>query len=235
MLNKRNLSDFYSQLAATSEVFNIIHESNNELEKAIIGDALHKEDSPVDNHQLDSAQRYILSNIHGEQLRSIAEYLCVCMHTYEFKKNSSVPRNAILIGEHISTTDYDLLAKINLYNHTINCAVCAIDISKNQPQAIRDIIIVIALLHDFGKCQTILSQYDHVNENHEKISARFSENLLLDFDVSDELKQVIFSTLFDYHTADKDKEKTIYAPIVIQADIKSRILEKKFLKQKSRK
>ena len=235
MLKKQNLTEFYSQFAATVEVFNIMHESNNELEKAIIGNSQLQQNIAVVNPILDASQRYILSHVHDSQLHQIAEHLCECMHSFKFKKSSSVPRNTKLIGEHATTTDYELLAKINLYNHTINCAVCAIEASKNQPQKIRDIVIVIALLHDFGKSPKILRLFNNINADHEKISARFAENVLNDFNVSDELNQVIFSTLFDYHTSDKDKEKTIYAPIVIQADIASRILEKKFLNQKSRK
>lgn len=232
MLGKRNLTDFYSQLAATSEVFTIIHESNNELEKVIISNLSVSNKEVVENPLLDAAQRYILSNIHESELRAFAEYLCVYMHTHNFKKESSVPRNTNFIGDFVSVSDYDLLAKINLYNHTINCALCAIDECKEQPQAIKDIVIVIALLHDFGKCPAILVQFNDKNENHEKISARFALNALIDFDINEELKQIIFSTLFDYHTSDKEKEKTIYAPIVVKADIASRILEKKFLQGK---
>lgn len=232
MLNKRNLTDFYSQLAATAEVFSIIHESNNELEKVIIGNLSASEKKSVENPLLDAAQRLILANIHASELRAFAEFLCVYMHTHNFKKQSSVPKNTNFIGDFVSLTDYDLLAKINLYNHTINCALCAIEECKEQPQAIKDIVIVIALLHDFGKCSSILRQFNDKNENHEKISARFALNALIDFDVSDELKNVIFATLFDYHTSDKEKEKTIFAPIVIKADITSRILEKKFLQDR---
>lgn len=230
MLIKRNLVEFYSGLASTAEIFSTINKQNKELEKQHEPIRLENKTEKA-NGIIEASQIYVLSKIKNNELLDVATKICSLMHEYKFKEISSVPRNTKLYGEHFSTTDYETLSMINLYNHTINCAICSIDICKNEPQLIRDIVLIIALLHDFGKAPAIQNVFGDKNEDHEKVSAKFAKDLLDDFDdIPSELKETIFITLFNYHSEDKNKQTTIYLPLVIRADVAARVLEKKFIK-----
>lgn len=232
MLVKRDLVEFYSGLASTAEIFNAINKQNKALEKEHSPLVLETAPEYESNTILEPSQVYVLSRVQNKELLDVATRICELMHEYKFKEISSVPRNAKLYGDHFTTTDYEILARINLFNHTMNCAICSIETCKDEPRIVKDIVLVIALLHDFGKAPVIQSAYGEKNEAHEKISAKFAEELLNDFDVSQEIKDNIFVSLFNYHNEDKNKQTTIYLPLVVAADVAARVLEKKFIKSR---
>lgn len=73
-------------------------------------------------------------------------------------------------------SDYEIVSKINLFDHTINCAISSIEICKEQPQVIRDIVMVICLLHDAGKSPSV-QRIPKINEAHDVLSMGFPKKL----------------------------------------------------------
>jgi len=235
MLVKNSLPEFYVKLAATVEIFRTIYKTNESLEKSIESAIPLTKDTDLDSSRkngLDDYQEYILSRIKTEEFSNLAKYLMLCMHEFNFKGVSSVPNNTTLISEFSALSDYEILSKTNLHNHTLNCALCSFEICKDQPQVIKDIVVNICLLHDFGKSPIVQKRFKDKNERHDQTSARFAIDVLEKFGLSAELKKIIYTTLFNHHSEEKNKEQTIYSPFLIQSDIAARTIEKRFSKAK---
>ena len=235
MLRKRNLPDFYARLAATVEIFRTIGNTNDKLETSVISRNAIADKSSHEEKKLsglDDYQEYILSHIKTDEFVNLAQYLMLCMYEFDFKGVSSVPNNTTLINEFSTLSDYEILSKTNLFNHTLNCALCSFEICKEQPQFIKDIVAIICLLHDFGKSPMVQKQFKDKNERHDQTSARFSIDVLEKFGLSEEIKKIIYTTLFNHHSDEKNKEQTIYSPFLINSDIAARTIEKRFIKGK---
>lgn len=235
MLRKKDLEVFYSRLTATVEIFRTINNTNDSLEKSISSSAPLTEavdDNSCKINVLDAYQGYILSRIETKEFANLAKYLMFCMHEFNFKGVSSVPNNTTLISEFSTISDYEILSKTSLHNHTLNCALCSFEICKDQPQLIRDIVVNICLLHDFGKAPAVQKQFKDKNERHDQTSARFAVDVLEKFGLSEELKKIIYTTLFNHHSDEKNKEQTLYTPFLISSDIAARTIEKKFTKSR---
>ncbi len=231
MLNKRvDLTEFYSKIGAIEELFKIINSKNSQLEQnAVIKSQKSIVIDPAKNSHLEASQRYILSLIKTKELHAFAEFIMNYMVHNRFNNISSVPNNTIIVSEHLGMSDYEIVSKINLFDHTINCAISSIEICKEQPQVIRDIVMVICLLHDSGKAPSVQKDFKNKNEAHDILSARFSKEAMQDFDISDELQRSIFVTLFNHHNQDKNKEQTMYSSFLVASDVTARKLEKKFI------
>lgn len=229
MLKKRNLIDFYTSVAAVEQIFRTIVETNAALEKELLRDK-NIRSLPEKNKKFCDMQNFILSHIESSELKQFAEYLMQSMIDNDFKGTSSVPTNTIIISDNgLVTSDYEIVSRITLYHHTLNCAICAIDVCKEQPLVIRDIVLTLCLLHDFGKNSKIQRHFKNKNESHDQTSARFAKEAMAKFDINEELQLTIFNTLFNHHNQER-KESTIFLPLLIKSDIEARILEKKFIK-----
>lgn len=153
------------------------------------------------------------------------------MAEYKFKDSASV--NAAYDKHLIEYNNrYKLLSKINLFSHTINVVIETIKLTKDLPNNLRDIAILLALLHDVGKNSTIAKEFCYEERNkeaHHKISANYAKHILYDeklnqdSTVSKDLIDNIYSTLRSHH--ETDRENSIFLDILIQADMNARELE----------
>lgn len=162
---------------------------------------------------------------------SVFERIFLDMSKFNFKDDASVNQ---AYDKHLIEYNnrYKLLSKIDLFSHTINVVVETIRITKDLPQNLKDISILLALLHDVGKNKIIASDFCYEDKNkeaHHKISANYAKHILYDeklnknSTVSNELIENVYSTLRSHHEA--DKENSIFLEILIQADMKARELE----------
>lgn len=160
--------------------------------------------------------------------------LFISMDKNEFKRTQSVSQN---YDTHLIKYNnrYKLLSSINLYSHTINVVVEAIKISIDNklPQQVQDIVILLAVLHDFGKNQLIAKEFQFEKENlgkHHRISANYAkfimfEESLLDVEqgITKELIDMVYTTLRSHH--EEVKNNNMFLKLLINADTNARELE----------
>ena len=234
VLQKRNLQEFYTSVATVHQIFKTIAGNNQKLEERY----LTTNPIPVIEKKLlglSAEQEYILAHVKTDELSQAIFDLLVFMNTNKFNKYTSVPN-------HIQTSkmekdSYGLVGRVNLYEHTLNCAVCAIEITISQPQIIREITILVALLHDFGKHPKIANQYPkQAIGRHDKVSALFAQDFLKIYRDEKIFLDVIFTTLDNHHEKDEKVLKTtIYLDILKNADEKARTMEESFVKLRLKK
>lgn len=97
--------------------------------------------------------------------------------------------------EHHIDNALDSLEKhITLYEHTKNVINCAIDCTSNKPDVIKAIVILLALVHDFGKSPLIVSEVIknnsdiYTNSRHDIISSYYLKKVLLKNKENDNLE-----------------------------------------------
>lgn len=250
MLKKRDINNFYKNIVITHNVFETVVLKNKSLEEEYykknpkLKIEFQKKEKikkllPVITK---ASERYIINNIQDNGIKKIALNLFLDIHKFDFTKHSSVPKNreSVLRDE---TTRYDLLSKINLYNHTVYCAISAIEIcQKNDiPQAIADLVIILAILHDFGKHPEIFEKYKNKNDDlHNIVSSYYVKKIFrvyIDKDIhQDTYKQLIY-TLYNHHklpettrkNINKNERDTLLIYLLNQADYLAREKEQIFI------
>jgi len=222
MLKKRDVNNFYENIVITHKVFETVAEKNRVLEEKYYDEnpelKIEFQKKEIAEKLLpvitNSSERYIISNIDDIGVKVIAINLFLDIHKYDFTKHSSVPKNreSVLRDE---TTRYDLLSKINLYNHTVYCAISAIEICRKNdiPQAITDLVIILAILHDFGKHPEIFEKYKNKNDDlHNIVSSYYVKKIFRVYigkDIhQDTYKQLIY-TLYNHHKLPETTQKNI--------------------------
>ena len=160
--------------------------------------------------------------------------LFISMDKNEFKKSPSVSSS---YDTHLFNNNnrYKLLSSINLYSHTMNVVVEAIKISieNKLPQQVQDIVILLAVLHDFGKNPSIVREFKFEDDNsskHHRISANYAkfimyEESLLDDEqcITKELIEMVYTTLRNHH--EEVKNSNMFLKLLINADTNARELE----------
>lgn len=231
LLKKRNLKEFYTGIATVHQIFKTIADNNQKLEEQyLVANPAPKIEKKLEG--LTPEQEYILAHVKTDELFKAIFDLLVFMNVNKFDKHSSVPHN-------VETTkagkdSYDLTSRTNLYDHTLNCAVCSIEVTINQPQIIREITILLCLLHDFGKHPKIESRYPkQAIGRHDKISALFAQDFLKMYRDEQVFLDVVFATLDNHHEKDEKVLKTtIYLDILKESDEKARTMEQAFIKMR---
>lgn len=250
MLEKRNVNSFYEKIVIAHKVFETVAEKNKALEEKYYGEnpELKIEFQKKERAKnllpalTNSSERYIIGNINDNGLKRIAINLFLDIHKFDFTKHSSVPKNreSVLRDE---TTRYDLLSKINLYNHTLYCAISAIEIcQKNDiPQAITDLVIVLAILHDFGKHPEVFEKYKNKNDDlHNIVSSYYVKKIFrvyIDKDIHQDTYKQLIHTLYNHHklpettrkNTDKNERDTLLIYLLNQADYLAREKEQIFI------
>jgi hypothetical protein len=212
MLKKRNVNEFYENIAITHKIFETVVEKNKKLENKYYEEnpALKVEFQKKERAKkllpaiTDPSEKYIINNIGNNGIKKIAINLFLDIHRFDFTKHSSVPKNreATLRDE---TTRYDLLSKINLYNHTMYCAISAIETcQKNDvPKSITDIVIILAILHDFGKHPEIFSKYKNKSDDlHNIVSSYYVKKNFRTYigkDIHEDTYKQLIHTLYNHH------------------------------------
>jgi len=250
MLKKRDVNKFYENIVVTHEVFKTITKKNKALEEK------HYIQNPklkIEFQKRERAkkllplitvpsERYILDNINDNGIKKIAINLFLDIHKFDFTKHSSVPKNreSVLRDE---TTRYDLLSKINLYNHTLYCAISAIEIcQKNDiPQAIADLVIILAILHDFGKHPEIFEKYKNKNDDlHNVVSSYYVKKIFRNYigkDIHQDTYKQLIHTLYNHHklpdkmqkNGDKNERDSLLIHLLNQSDYLAREKEQIFI------
>lgn len=226
------LSDFYEKVLVTHEVFKKVQDNNkkHEIKKDL------EEDKSVLNDELtikDVHTKIIVSSLKTQLFISIIKELIEIMKKHNFNEVSSVRSVYQKIG--FSNNQYQKLAQIDLFKHTINVALETKKILfqvNNTPIEAIEISVLIALLHDFGKSPVIISKYkEDENHKHQHISATFSKTFLEQFKkngMTEEVIQLIYKTIFSSHDTDS-KNKNFFKDILIEADSRARNKEIKYL------
>lgn len=121
----------------------------------------------------------------------------------DFISNSSVSKKFEALYD-FNETQYNLLSKINLLTHTLNCLIYSmLHQDKNMPSDIREEITILALAHDFGKNSNIKNIYaKNKNLSHNEISANYLKTICLKTGVEDEITKRMFLTLQNHHNKD---------------------------------
>lgn len=250
MLKKRDVNKFYENIIITHKLFETITEKNKALEKKYYAKnpKLKIEFQKKQNAKkllpliTDSSEKYIINCIKDNGIKKIAINLFTDMHKFDFTFPSSVPKNreTVLRDE---ITRYDLLSKIKLYNHTINCAIAAIEIcQKNDiPQAISDLVIILAILHDFGKHPTIFEKYKSKNDDlHNVVSSYYVKKVFRSYigkDIHEDTYKQLIHTLYNHHKIpdhtqknnNKKERDTLLIYLLNQADYLAREKEQIFI------
>ncbi|MBE0491043.1 MAG: HD domain-containing protein [Sulfurospirillum sp.] len=161
MLQKRDLKEFYTRVASINSIFNTITKSNQKLEDELALSETKKGPTvTLPNKPTHNALKYIIRHVSNVTIKEAIVELFDVMVDMEFEKISSVPNHVPTNSE---KNTCNIRAKVNLFNHTINIMTEAIDICEHEPSATRDIVILLALLHDFGKCAKLVETYSLSN------------------------------------------------------------------------
>jgi hypothetical protein len=160
--------------------------------------------------------------------------LFIDMSKAEFKKTESVSQS---FDVHLLSYNnrYKLLTEIDLYSHTMNVVVETIKITKDIPQDTKNIAILLALLHDFGKSKLISDEYRFeakAKGKHHIISANYakytmqSEKLsyLSKEEITNELIELVYEVLRNHHE-ENIVNKNIFFKLLEKADANAREIE----------
>lgn len=197
MLDKRDLKEFYTQISLVDSIFSTIAKTNQKLEKNI---AVPNKDKSLllPNEKDNPALKYINRHVSNFTIREAIAELFGIMIKFDFSQNSSIPNHRNSSND---TQQYKAIGKINLHNHTINVVIEAINVCADEPSANRDLVILMAMLHDFGKCAKLVENYSLSTASpHEVNSSRLAEILLLKFKFHSTLINTVISTLKNHHT-----------------------------------
>ncbi len=149
-------------------------------------------------------------------------------------------------------TQRDMLRTISLFEHT--CGVyfhmSVLCDEEEAPPHYKDILLFLALAHDFGKNKVIQSNYELVeyDENgkaiyptpHEKISAVFARRYLIEYNkrqtsdrfrISQQDIDIIFETLYIHHSDKSPRGKNLVLDYLKEADFRARAQELETIKE----
>ena len=124
---------------------------------------------------------------------------------------------------------------INLYDHTLNCVLemrkILFSSESHTPNEAIAICLIIAILHDFGKCPSIERDFKtDVHYKHHKTSAMFAKDFLQTYrkkGLNDEIIDLVTNVIFVHH--DLDAKQNIFLKILKQADSKAREIEMSYI------
>lgn len=149
-------------------------------------------------------------------------------------KNSENDSEYIKRGKHakieaFGLTEFEILERVNLLDHTLRVATIALDEAKADKRVIKSqyfLIIMGALLHDIGKLVTFAKKNNVLKEDlelqsHEAISGRIVNETYSDLSQYEMLKKIVAK----HHSPDPDS-MTILEKIVRNADLAAREKEK---------
>lgn len=92
---------------------------------------------------------------------------------FEFSNFSSVPKK--FSAQHRTTKNrYEELGKVSLLDHTLRVFVIACQKNKNLSDKVAEEVVLLALLHDFGKCEKVKElTFFQADETHNQVSAKY--------------------------------------------------------------
>ena len=167
----------------------------------------------------------------GRVLAQTDGYVEIYMHLFhdmdqfDFFETSSVP----------DAKDFELIASdyehIKLFDHTMNVfnetvSLLKADFKKNSQ---KDIYLLIALLHDFGKSNKLCEYYEvESRHNHWTRSAHYFKKILeiKKFDIDKTAANIILETLLSHHSIlNEQKQDDLFIKSLKKADSAARFNE----------
>jgi len=233
-----NLTDFYTQLFESHSVIKTIgRENRKKIETENSEEVVKEETLTNDAHIL-----YLLSfiDILSNDYKDVIVEIFKTMQDYQFKSVASVSENDCkdTKRDDILQNNYDYYRKINLYDHTLNCACITVEMlhKQNTPAQTIFISLVISLLHDFGKSSLVSKDnMETKKERHHQISANFAKKFFQSFRknkkksfVTNDFIDLIVDVLRSHHN--EIKIKNPFLNVLIDADMSARAKELEFLK-----
>jgi len=224
------VKDKFIDIALTYEMFLRIEE------KRVLKETVQKDNLLIEHKDEDIKDNIALHIIkQAPSFKKTIKKIIGLMNEFNFKGTPSVDR-AYDIQHKNRTNNYDLLFhNMDLYAHTLHVAYEILQFSRKGNTG--GINILIALLHDFGKSHKVIEMYsDIASLSHEKISAKFAEDFLLDEmlqgdrELSAEVIEVIKNTIDVQHS--EVKNKSLFLQDIISADSNARRNEITFIKKK---
>jgi len=235
-LNKlKSASQFWKELAGTVAIYDEVNNTRKRVSKEKTKPNKQQINIKNDVYDNDFQDGLVLILNVTENFNKLFKKIFIDMDNCQFKKTPSV--NSSYDKELIAhNSRYELLKEVNLYNHTINVVIETIKLTNELPQNVRDIAIILALLHDFGKNDKIIKTYnlgDDGRKHHHRISAYYAKHTMQDAMIgshstniiTDELVEMIYKVLRMHH--DSDKEKNLFLDLLIKADMNAREIELK--------
>jgi len=199
---------------------------NNRIKKQI---AQEKYQVNISNKRIFKELSYVFAEIQG--YKNLYIKLFEDMSSFDFIDTDSVTDAH---GEQVSK-----YKKIRLYDHTLNTFYKMVEILHNDKNLIiqKDIFLLIALLHDFGKSHKLCENYEIDLENaHHVRSANYFNEIVLNSIDNYGLDQVAFKTIYgtlnEHHEIISSRtEETIYMKLLKEADGMARKTEEALLKE----
>jgi hypothetical protein len=199
------------------------------------------DDMPFDPYVAD-LQKIVDSTVF---LRQTIVNIFVDMWKYRFDAKSSV--NAKYDVAHLNDPRMSVgrnavryLVSVSLYDHTVRVAMGAVQKWRDSDSIGKALNIVIALLHDFGKCSEIFGEYRVGNASmHSIVSADYARVLFeqmrfrerpFDPTLTEEAEQIVVSTLRMHH--DKIAKETLFLGCLCDFDRAARSYEYDHLRRK---
>ncbi|MBU1901897.1 HD domain-containing protein [Patescibacteria group bacterium] len=150
------------------------------------------------------------------------------MYKYEFQKTSSVASKIDFTNKEAkNNSTYKHLSRINLLEHTLRVIEnTVLYVEKNKyPDHIKDVCILCALFHDFGKNKIIEDKYKmSTDDKHHHISAHFLKSKISSYVNEKDNKEVqeihnwIYKTIYEHHLPEKDANKSIFRETLKYSD-----------------
>lgn len=127
--------------------------------------------------------------------------------------------------------------KIKLYDHTLNTFYKMVEILKSKENLTiqKDIFLLIALLHDFGKSHKLCEKYNINLENgHHIRSSQYFNNIILNsidnYGLDKVTFKIIYETLYAHHEIiPASSSETIFMKLLKEADGMARKTEEEIL------
>jgi len=252
MLNKKDVDSFYQNIMITHKLFKMTFEKNKLLEKQHckndprlkIESQKKEKVNELINQISEPSEKFIISNIKDSGVKIIAINLFADMKKYDFTYPSSVPKNRETVLQD-QATRYDLLSKIKLDKHTIYCTLAAIEVCERNdiPQSISDLVIILAILHDFGKHPEVFEKYKNKNDDlHNVVSSYYVKKTFRKYIgkiIHEDTYKQLIHTLYNHHKLpyklqnnnknDKNERDTLLIYLLNKADYLAREKEQIFL------
>lgn len=139
----------------------------------------------IKDHEVLSLQNEVLQLTKEHYLHSFNELFCD-LEKIKIEKSKSVNSKYKSYNRLQIDNALDSLEKhITLYEHTKNVIKCAITCTNDKPDVIKAIVILLALVHDFGKSKIIETDVIknnsdiYTNTRHDIVSSYYLKKVLL--------------------------------------------------------
>lgn len=184
------------------------------------------EDTPV-NDEYNSF--YELVSEKTPVYRDLVKQIIIDMRASSFHRERSVE----IFGNHESPylkekygDKYTLLAKVNLLAHTRHVVEQIIDSNGEVPPVALELMIIMALIHDFGKATHIKKHFANSgNEHHEMVSANYL-NVVASKKIEPETLNQMSETILRMHNRHRDGRLTNdFSRALLSADESARTAE----------